>query len=422
MASLCCALAKGSLHPTAGAASSRQAAMKLQRLAPVTSQQHSRKSISADCCVCRCSVVPGGTAHKHVKSSSVPAPTDMAEATEHVFGPRLGHKLPDESIQPILVQGTSWCDGLAHEVLRRVFPEHIPSVSRAKRYCRKHRIFVDGRRVNTTAYVEVGQHLTVLGRKEHPPNPLLESVEVLHDDEHIAVLVKPEGVFTHGHGRGRSRKSMTHIVSRLLAPTQERDALAKPSPGHRLDKGTGGIVVFVKTVRAAQGMQDSFERQKSVQKRYRAMVTAKVQEDTGIIDSPVDDKESVTRFTVVERMFQPHLDAWTTVVDLVPETGRRHQLRIHLASIGHPIVGEHRYHQEATVPEDRIFEGWLGKGLFLWALELRFAHPVDGTEMRFSIDEPEKFGKPVGRVRRRRQGQAGKDASLAVDQPGGGVA
>lgn len=109
--------------------------------------------------------------------------------------------------------------------------------------------------------------LQVLGRKKHPPNPLLDTVQVLHDDDHIAVLVKPEGVFTHGHGRGRSRKSLTHVISRLLAPAQQPDALDKPSPGHRLDKATGGIVVFVKTLRAAQGMQDSFERQKTVRKR-----------------------------------------------------------------------------------------------------------------------------------------------------------
>lgn len=113
--------------------------------------------------------------------------------------------------------------------------------------------------------------MQVLGRKEHPPNPLLRSVRVLHDDPHISVLVKPEGVFTHGHGRGRSRKSLAHVVTRLLAPTPHRDALPKPSPGHRLDKGTGGLVVFVKTVAAAQGMQASFEMQRSVHKRCASL-------------------------------------------------------------------------------------------------------------------------------------------------------
>ena len=137
--------------------------------------------------------------------------------------------------------------------------------------------------------------------------------------------------------------------------------------------------------------------------RYRAVVTGKVELEGGTIDTPILDKASLTSFTVIEHAYQPHLEAWTTVLDLFPATGRQHQLRRHLAGIGHPIVGESRYHREATVPQDRIFEGWLGKGLFLWALELSFAHPVDGTELRFGIDPPEKFGQPVGRMKKRRR-------------------
>jgi 23S rRNA-/tRNA-specific pseudouridylate synthase len=109
--------------------------------------------------------------------------------------------------------------------------------------------------------------MQILGRKEHPPNPLLKSVQVLHDDCHLAVLLKPEGVCTHGHGRGRTRKSLTHVISRIVSESSEHDRLPKPSPAHRLDKATGGIVTFVKTLRAAQGMQHSFENSRSVFKR-----------------------------------------------------------------------------------------------------------------------------------------------------------
>lgn len=101
----------------------------------------------------------------------------------------------------------------------------------------------------------------------HPPNPLLKTVQVLHDDAHICVLVKPEGVFTHGHGRGRTRKSMTHVIERIVSRSAEPDALSKPSPAHRLDKATSGIMTFVKTLRSAQKMQTNFAKDRSVYKR-----------------------------------------------------------------------------------------------------------------------------------------------------------
>jgi 23S rRNA-/tRNA-specific pseudouridylate synthase len=80
--------------------------------------------------------------------------------------------------------------------------------------------------------------------------------------------MKPEGVYTHGYGHARHRKSLTHIISRLVAPSKEPDALKKPAPAHRLDKKTGGLIVFVKTLRAAQGMREQFDLTDSFKKRF----------------------------------------------------------------------------------------------------------------------------------------------------------
>jgi 23S rRNA-/tRNA-specific pseudouridylate synthase len=107
----------------------------------------------------------------------------------------------------------------------------------------------------------------VFCRKETPPNKLLHLTRVLHDDEHLCVLVKPEGVYTHGYGHSRHRKSLTHIISRLVAPSKEPDALKKPAPAHRLDKKTGGLIVFVKTLSAARRMREQFDGAGSVTKR-----------------------------------------------------------------------------------------------------------------------------------------------------------
>ena len=100
--------------------------------------------------------------------------------------------------------------------------------------------------------------LQIFEREVQPPNALLDTARVVHDDESLCVLVKPEGAYTHGHGAGRSRKSLTHVITRLVAPSPRRDALPRPSPAHRLDKGTGGLIIFVKTLAAAQALEAQF--------------------------------------------------------------------------------------------------------------------------------------------------------------------
>jgi 23S rRNA pseudouridine1911/1915/1917 synthase len=134
-------------------------------------------------------------------------------------------------------------------------------------------------------------------------------------------------------------------------------------------------------------------------------------DDTGTLDAAIDGKPCSTRFAVVQREFRPNLLRWVTIVDLWPRTGRQHQLRIHLAGLGHPIVGDPRYdaarfvqrEEPAAVSRAEPFDGWLCRGLYLWALELGFEHPESGEAVRFEIEAPEKFGALVGRKARRRR-------------------
>jgi 23S rRNA pseudouridine1911/1915/1917 synthase len=130
---------------------------------------------------------------------------------------------------------------------------------------------------------------------------------------------------------------------------------------------------------------------------YRAVVTGKMPQDAGTFDAPLLGKESVTLYQVVECKFQPHIDKWVTVVDLEPKSGRHHQLRKHLAMAGHPIVGDPIYSKLPGIGREAIFEGWLQHGLYLWALELKFSHPVSSEDLAFSICEPDKFRQNVGR-------------------------
>lgn len=112
--------------------------------------------------------------------------------------------------------------------------------------------------------------MQVYDRKLRPPNPLLDEAKVIYDDDHLCVLCKPEGVFTHGYGHARHRKSMTHVITRLVAPSPIPGALKKPGAAHRLDKKTGGLLVFVKTSDAARALQQQWHHERSVTKRCGA--------------------------------------------------------------------------------------------------------------------------------------------------------
>lgn len=124
------------------------------------------------------------------------------------------------------------------------------------------------------------------------------------------------------------------------------------------------------------------------------MVIGAMQPDSGSFTAAVDGKASLTEFEVVRREWRSNCSCWVTVVDLWPRTGRKHQLRVHLAAAGHPIVGEPRYLPD---PENPQFSGWLARGVYLCAVELAFVHPVTGAALRWEVDEPAKFRGLIGR-------------------------
>lgn len=131
--------------------------------------------------------------------------------------------------------------------------------------------------------------------------------------------------------------------------------------------------------------------------RYRAVVTGSLCADSGAILTPVHGKDSLTRFETIKREFRENIPGWVTVVDLWPHTGRKHQLRIHMASLGHPIIGEELYQDDPNIPSDLVFDSWLARGLYLWAVEIAFRHPITGEDMHFCIDAPVKFDEVIGR-------------------------
>jgi hypothetical protein len=137
--------------------------------------------------------------------------------------------------------------------------------------------------------------------------------------------------------------------------------------------------------------------------RYRAVVTGKLEPGAGVVDALVDGKEARTKYSVVRHEFRDNFAAWVTLVDLWPLSGRKHQLRVHMAALGHPIVGEPMYQNGAAVPKERLFDGWFCKGMYLCAVELTLRHPQTGERLNFEVQEPEKFGALIGRKPKQRR-------------------
>ena len=242
---------------------------------------------------------------------------------------------------------------------------------------------------------KAGQELlvTLPEPKEALPQPEDIPLDILYEDESVLVIDKPRGLVVHP---GPGNESGT-LVNGLLYHCGEgiREACEQPDrPGivHRIDKDTSGLLVAVKTRAAWENLKEQFSRH-SAGRVYTALTYNNFAEDEGRIDAPIgrdpanrlkravsdleDARPAVTNYRVIERMGN------YTLVEARLETGRTHQIRVHLASIGHPLVGDPLYGPK----KDRLNAG----GQILHAGQLSFDHPVTGERMHFESPLPDYF-------------------------------
>lgn len=196
---------------------------------------------------------------------------------------------------------------------------------------------------------------------------------VCEDEDWYRVLVKPQGLATMGP------KGLTLLKSdKLLFPDAIKLQLSykKAVPCHRLDRATGGVMLCSKSKLAERIMYSCF-RNKLVHKKYLAIVVGKLEPAEGMIDTPLSGKAALTRYSVTS--YTPSKQyGWVSTVELWPITGKNHQLRRHMQSVGHSIVGDKRY----SLPTlwSHIVRTPIDS-MFLWAVEIQFPHPQYCTEL-----------------------------------------
>ncbi|HMX41907.1 MAG TPA: pseudouridine synthase [Saprospiraceae bacterium] len=219
---------------------------------------------------------------------------------------------------------------------------------------------------------------------------------LLYDDEHLVVINKPPGILVH-----RSRLSEDRVfVLQLL-----RDQIGQHLyPAHRLDRATSGVLAFGKTPDAATALGAQF-MDKSLEKRYLAIVRGFLP-DAGTIDYPLADEESgkgplpaLTRYRCLRHSVRDwpiglrYPTARFSLLEVSPETGRRHQIRKHLAHLRHPIINDPRH---GDVKQNKYFRDQLGlTRLLLHAQALTLSHPHSGQLLHLSAPLDEEFERAL---------------------------
>jgi len=232
----------------------------------------------------------------------------------------------------------------------------------------------------TSNYINGGETITLLQEDESQiamPKPVKLDIEVLFEDEYLAVVNKPAGLLVHGN----QKVTLTNALPLSLERSNEVDYVTRPDPIHRLDYPTSGVLLVGKTRTTITALNKLFEERK-VDKVYYAITIGKMTKLNGQIKSTIKGKKATTHYEV-ERSIDSDKYGALNLVRLKPITGRRHQLRIHMSELGHPILGDKSYGRDGKISR--------GKGLYLHAYSIGFEHPKTGSKVYVTKPKPKKF-------------------------------
>jgi 23S rRNA pseudouridine1911/1915/1917 synthase len=283
----------------------------------------------------------------------------------------------------------------------------LPELSRSRigQLVDENRVLVDGKPGKSGMKLKTGQHLAVSVPAPVPLEAVPQDIPlvIVHEDEDILVVDKPKGMVVHpapGNPDGTLVNALLfHCGSRL----SDINGIIRPGIVHRIDKDTSGLLVVAKNNKSHQSLSEALQVH-GISRIYRAVVDGVVKTDEGVVDAPIgrhakerkkmginrrNGRHAVTRYRVLRR-YRSH-----TLMEFVLETGRTHQIRVHMAYLGHPITGDTVYGTQCRLADT--------EGQALHARELQLVHPSTGETMIFESDEPEWMRKLVEILEQREQ-------------------
>ena len=212
----------------------------------------------------------------------------------------------------------------------------VTTRSAIKKAIKKKLILVDNIPATTAKIITGGEKITLFSSEEKlTTKPLKLKLSVVFEDDYLAVIEKPPGILVSGN----TFKTIDNALEQNINKSNQRDAV-KPRPVHRLDFPTTGLLLIGKTSSIIQLLNQLFEHKK-IKKVYHAITIGKMNSD-GFILSNVNQKEAKSSYKTTHTVKSDRFE-FLNLVELSPKTGRRHQLRVHLLSIGNPILGDQKY-------------------------------------------------------------------------------
>ncbi|WP_203648499.1 RluA family pseudouridine synthase [Secundilactobacillus yichangensis] len=288
--------------------------------------------------------------------------------------------------------------------LDKVLSEMMPDESRShlKQAIEEDRVLVNSQVEKPKYKVQPGDQIEVTIPDPVPLDLEPENIplDIVYEDDDVIVVNKPSGMVVHpspGHPDHT-------LVNALLyhSPLSTINGTYRPGIVHRIDKDTSGLLMVAKNDNAHRSLAAQLKNKTNL-REYIALVHGVIKQDTGVIDAPIgrspkdrkrqaivaDGRHAVTHFKVLERYLN------YTLISCWLETGRTHQIRVHMKSIGHPLAGDPLYGPRKTIA---------GSGQFLHAKKLGFRHPVTGKQLVFEAPLPADFQKVINRLREQTPG------------------
>ena len=265
--------------------------------------------------------------------------------------------------------------------------------SRAGALIREGCVLVNGsQQAKAGCKLRAGDRVTVRIPEAEPASIEAEDIDldILYQDPDVAVVFKPSGMVVHP-AAGNERGTLVNALLKHLDNLSGIGGEIRPGIVHRIDKDTSGLLLVAKNDRAHVSLSDQI-RAHSVHRAYQAIVIGNLRDDEGFVDAPIGrhptdrkrmavvsgGREARTNWRVLERL------RGATLIEARLTTGRTHQIRVHMASIGHPVLGDPVYGpKKSPYP--------VAGGQLLHAFQIGFVHPVTGEEMRFTSPPEPRF-------------------------------
>ncbi len=287
------------------------------------------------------------------------------------------------------------------------------SRARVQQLISKEKVLVNDAPAKASLKLRGGERVSVISSAERPPLRAIPEeipLDIVYEDDDLAIINKPAGMMVHaGAGATEDQRNRGTLVNALLhhfATLSGVGGAMRPGIVHRLDKETSGLIVVAKNDEAHQKLAAQFAR-RAVKKTYIALVHGWVKKDRGTISASIsrdrvrrtrmttrgtDGREAVSHYSVLRRLDTPF--GKFTLVEVKIDTGRTHQIRVHMASLGHPVVGDTLYGapREMRARRGRATDEGAAISLsrnFLHAARLELAHPRTGKSIALESPLPE---------------------------------